>query len=703
MEKNEALILFALFFATILMSSAFVFDDVYHPEGDTIGTRFTLYGPDPYYNLRLAEELYDNGNYIRGQDYLLNYPDDSFGSRPPLYTYITVTISKILTPIMGKIDAIGWSMLMLPVIYGSLIVFPLYYLGKEMFHKKVGLIAACLFPLVPMMVAGAHGTMLGLYDHDSLLFLLFTCIFYFYVKTIKNDKLVYPIIAGILMSLVMGIWVVGQTIFVMIAVFLFVNLIIDLFKETYDVQFQIRNMFVIIIGFSLSYIWYPISSIPMFVLLFSLILLVVYIVQDKLRVSYLITIPAVVLSSFLMLVLVYAFPIFSEVKDTIFGDRIYGSKIDLTIAEGSVMSVTTLTYHFGPILFWCVFAGVVIFAYRYYNGKIQADDTFLITMFVILLFFTTRAGRFVSDAVPLMLIFASFFIWFAIARIDWKSFKKGAVRPMHIMVIIFVGMLFISNGSLAVITGNSTTHKIENRWSEVCDWLVQQDTEIENPADRPAVLSWWDYGFYIVSMGKHPTVADNFQRGLYVSSNFFTATSEEEAIAVLIVRMIEGAQNNISEEIVNLVGEDVTSIIREPTVYTTSTDMIIQPEWHNFTGDLVEVSYQNAMYWDSTNILIDRDVDELFDIYNDVCEITGKRIKYIATDERDMELLPAMTFTSDKGIWILTGEDDYHVGRAAIKKDACNETILFQLHKGVNLKHFKPIVNIEGVRIFKIE
>ena len=67
--------------------------------------------------------------------------------------------------------------------------------------------------------------------------------------------------------------------------------------------------------------------------------------------------------------------------------------------------------------------------------------------------------------------------------------------------------------------------------------LNEQDIEIEDPAMRPAFISWWDYGFYEVAIGGHPTVADNFQDGIPTAANFHTSTSEREAVAIFSIRL----------------------------------------------------------------------------------------------------------------------------------------------------------------------
>ena len=47
-------------------------------------------------------------------------------------------------------------------------------------------------------------------------------------------------------------------------------------------------------------------------------------------------------------------------------------------------------------------------------------------------------------------------------------------------------------------------------WNDAYRWLSEQDSE-QGFSQRPAFVSWWDYGFQALAQGQHPTVADNFQ------------------------------------------------------------------------------------------------------------------------------------------------------------------------------------------------
>ena len=89
-------------------------------------------------------------------------------------------------------------------------------------------------------------------------------------------------------------------------------------------------------------------------------------------------------------------------------------------------------------------------------------------------------------------------------------------------------------------------------WNSAYDWLAQQDqyhdgitdsstceTEMDGNwdsdlekclmkfSDKPAFVSWWDYGFQALTQGQHPTVADNFQTGIPTAGNMLLSRSQD--------------------------------------------------------------------------------------------------------------------------------------------------------------------------------
>ena len=82
-------------------------------------------------------------------------------------------------------------------------------------------------------------------------------------------------------------------------------------------------------------------------------------------------------------------------------------------------------------------------------------------------------------------------------------------------------------------------------WNQAYAWLAAQDTD-DAYSDRPAFVSWWDYGFQALETGEHPSVSDNFQSGIPATGNMLLARSQEDLISMWVWQLSEGdiAYNN---------------------------------------------------------------------------------------------------------------------------------------------------------------
>ncbi len=76
-------------------------------------------------------------------------------------------------------------------------------------------------------------------------------------------------------------------------------------------------------------------------------------------------------------------------------------------------------------------------------------------------------------------------------------------------------------------------------WNMAYDWLSQQDTD-QVYSERPAFVSWWDYGFQALETGDHPSVSDNFQSGISAAGNMLLSRNQDDLAAMFIWRLSEG-------------------------------------------------------------------------------------------------------------------------------------------------------------------
>lgn len=75
-------------------------------------------------------------------------------------------------------------------------------------------------------------------------------------------------------------------------------------------------------------------------------------------------------------------------------------------------------------------------------------------------------------------------------------------------------------------------------WNQAYEWLSNQDKD-QSYSDRPAFVSWWDYGFQALETGDHPSVSDNFQSGIPATGNMLLARNQDDLAAMFIWRLSE--------------------------------------------------------------------------------------------------------------------------------------------------------------------
>lgn len=123
-----------------------------------------------------------------------------------------------------------------------------------------------------------------------------------------------------------------------------------------------------------------------------------------------------------------------------------------------------------------------------------------------------------------------------------KNHEKEA-RSVNISEIALLGVL------LVIILAPSAVYSIypptvSEDWYEALIWIsanTPQTSYYTNPENKPeySILSWWDYGNWIIFIAKRPVVANNFQIGVEDAAMFFTSADENEAIKILEKRGVK--------------------------------------------------------------------------------------------------------------------------------------------------------------------
>jgi len=606
-----------LFFATFFNLQSGLF---------TSESEFFLIGPDSYYNLRLCEQTMETGvfPFVDQNDPLLNYPLTDDAGRPPVYTMVAVGATALVQSCTGldTSSALGWCMLFLPAIYGVLLVLPVYFLAKELFNKKIALISAFILPIIPLLILPAHGCTLGLFDHDSFILLLTITFLYFLVKTFKqhpNHRKYHTALSGITLGLLYLTWVSGYIfgfILIIISFILFLFFLIRDANTSYD---QRTLTYITIIGYTIYYPYGVASSqvinhaIPLIATTAIILLTLALKILPIKKMTQITLALGLLVSSSLFIFLFKPYPFNGIIKTLSTG--IYGSSVFQTIAEGQILSLSSMMLYLGPVLYITALIGIVLYLLNLYHDGIKTHHIVFLTFLAFVFWTTTQAGRFLNDLVPYIALFSAFTLFF----IGQKVFQTPNKRKIKRYAFIsFVFILVASNTFLTVhaaLPYNITQENFgtqglwslsmtqEQHWTDAMNYLSNQDNHIEEPEQRPGVISWWDYGFFIISLGSHPSVADNFQNGIISSASFLTSQSDEEALAILTARITQEEEQSIASY--QEAFEDIPKRIEETT--------LTLKEYYKSTSIFYDRHIKYA-------IVTERDLNEIYRVFPAMCD-----------------------------------------------------------------------------------
>ena len=717
-DVTIAICLALAMFVTLFLAAYFnaTSGEAINPHAKDLEDKYYLSGPDPYYNMRVVKKLYETGHYpywnVKDPDPLLNYPIGKANSRPPLFNTLFVVLAKFLSLFMNPVDAIGLSMQFLPSLYGALLVIPVYFIGTLLFDRRAGLIAALLVPLIPIHLGSGHGSAYSLADHDSFILLLGTTLYFFVLRSLHESDLkksmIFAGMAGVFLGMEVLSWAGAYFYFAFLALYFVILMFVDIIRYNTN----IKNLLVAVItmfgglviglpsAIAKGYISYMSVFSSLAVLLFGLI----YLFLSKKKLPWLITVPSILGLGGIALGVLYIvkdssnpalYPL-ARFANHIFGGLAYvqKSKVYLTIAEAATFGISRTIMSFGPFLYLVAWFGFLyLIVWKRLIRKWDAISLFVAVWFIVEVYLTGSAGRFINDLVPLVAFLAAGVIWALIEKLNFKQMArslrnlrdirglKKAIKISHILGIIFIAFaIVIPNSFLSLDAAIPSAEKreifgkdyqgafglslhTEKYWEDAFRWLRGQDRE-EKEENRPAFISWWDYGFYCAAMGEHPTVADNFQSGIEAAGNFHTSQSEKEAISVLITRLVEGdmARHNgkvsqkVREVFDSYLGNNSTKLIdifEDPIYHRNTTESsygkIIGEE---YGGKKYRVRKKNAMYHDATSFLTDHlDEDQIIMLYRDLQLVTGWQIRYYGVEGYDVNIFNVFTFLSDKGIF----------------------------------------------------
>jgi len=206
-------------------------------------------GSDAYYHMHLVDNLVHNFPSLTAFDPYLIFPGGGGVGGIRFFDWLLASITWLIglgSPTEHTIDVVG---AYFPAVLAALTVIPVYFIGKELFGRWAGVLAAGLIAIMPGEFMGR--SILGFTDHHiaEVLFTTVTIMFLILaIKTANQRQLTFnhvkrrdwavitkPMIFSLLAGLFMGAYIftfLGALIFVFIIFFYFViQFIIDHLKR----------------------------------------------------------------------------------------------------------------------------------------------------------------------------------------------------------------------------------------------------------------------------------------------------------------------------------------------------------------------------------------------------------------------------------------------------------------------------------------
>ncbi|MFZ2411223.1 MAG: oligosaccharyl transferase, archaeosortase A system-associated, partial [Candidatus Methanoperedens sp.] len=546
----------------------------------------TLLGADSYYHARRILATVAHFPSALSFDSYINFPYGSSIGWAPLYDQFIALIALIIG--MGKpgLYTIEVTAALVPLLLGVLTVWLVFLIAEKLFDWRVGLISAGIFAITP---AHVYVSFLGYADHHVAETLLSTAAYLFFIMALKNAQKinisfsnfrnnllknsVLPALTGITLSLSIFTWN-GAPIFVgLIGLYIPIQFVIDRkFGRNSDyliltgsIAFLVSLLIITPIAISQDTGFDYNSSLPslfhvgflaVFFFLCVLLGLMQYMRYKKWWYNPLLLIMVFFASVFSLQTF---YPEFYQSASNGL-NYLYGEGILSTIQEAvplfkSQAGLFTLenVWRAFTLSFYLAVLSLVYYIYKTARTKYSNEAVFLIVWTLIVLALTVLQKRFIYLLAVNVAIFSGYFITIVLERpapeqstakkLKRQKKNQSASGFLPILAIILVLLMAVPN--ILVVKSMATTEIAapDADIRESFKWLRDNSapTSYYDTPDKPAeygVMSWWDYGNWILYISRRPVVANNFQTGIDDAAHFLTEPDEQAANGILDKRKV---------------------------------------------------------------------------------------------------------------------------------------------------------------------
>jgi len=539
-----------------------------------------------------------------------------------------------------------------------------------------------------------------------------------YLSSNKKSML-YAAMAGISIGAVALTWKGYAYVLVIIWVYFLIQLLIDKFRSKDSLGITINIFILSLIAFMIALPWYamhrphiltewfrwPLENwfqVPFFIFLGTFGVGVYFTVTRDL--PWVLTFSIIIFAGVLLLT------IGPDVIQTAAGQYFVDNKLFATIAEAQPPTFSRLVLAGGLATFFLSWVGLAL-ATWHLRLDWSRSFIFILVWSAFAIYMATTAVRFIFNAAPAFALTAGWVLalifdktgfseigrYFRRHRGSFVGRVKDGVEIKHILVTLLVVFILLTPNALYVVDAGIpyeekqryeeqifeslpsflrppdhdpeedgfhyfggfgySLDKPTEHWPTAWEDLKRKNEDIP-PEERPAFLSWWDYGFEAMNLGENPTVADNFQHAHRFAGNFLMAQNESAMLALLVGRQLQlpyqdkgEFEGDVEQILIDHIGEEKTEkledIYRNPGSYRE--EVLSNPDRYHPRAD--DIDNRNVRWAMIMGTLANEDLETLSSLYRSISFDSGyekleNRIGYFAVDSR---LFP--TSARDTGIF----------------------------------------------------
>ena len=519
---------------------------VWAPWDDVFGgARVNFLETDAWYHVRLAESQVRNFPHrITVDPYAA--PDGQYVAVAPLLDTSIATIVFVTQGRNASTEYIERVAAIMPAIVGVLAVLAVWALATLAFDRRAGFIAGLLAAVLPGHFLDR--TLIGFVDHHALEVLLSfaTLAFIVYGSAVG---------AGVALGLYLLAWASGSYFVFILAVWLFVTAILAPARRASAARSTAISA---AIALAIVVVFQDPALFRYNTQIAALIGLIVTALAIRLLADRLMVAIGVIAAAMIALVAI-AWVVMPGLVGQVATDlnRFRPDATRMAVLEARPLFLYTGNWVWSQP--WTFFRSgfyvglLAVAALAVATWRSRRVDHLLILCFTIANYLSTIGqNRFAYYLVPSTAVVIA---WLAVQVLDWggvphagnpmPAIKRPLPFQREIAVILVAGVVVAPNLVPAALT-TTRAGGMPVYWFDAMQWLRANTPEpFTSPeyyharygsTNSPAsfsVMNWWDQGYWILQTARRVPVTNPTQRGATNAAEFWTATDEPKALALL--------------------------------------------------------------------------------------------------------------------------------------------------------------------------